>query len=316
MYAFCDTNSMAVPSDMTNIVQNYFQKLNPYSFDKPLFKLEDENFVNEKEYGLWFYGISSKRYVLYNIINGKIIIRKHSSHGLGHIKNPFPNKDWEKEFWIDILDYHYGNKTITEINDKYSEHFAVSQMTISTPFLISRFKKINYRKPFLKKIKPFNFCLVGFGNDSIKPICAYKNKSSEAVFGEFIDYNTGKIHSGQEFWKDLKQIFWDYLNHKESKFDGNNGVLKRKHVKPSRIIVIGKESNNLEESEILGLDDNSYQIFEDLGLEKNKILNLTPKEADRIGISKNQLYRIKKSIRNERVNLRKKTIKKLKIGIT
>ena len=84
----------------------------------------------------------------------------------------------------------------------------------------------------------------------------------------------------------------------------------------NKVIVIGKESSNLEESEILGLDDNSYQIFEDLGLNKKKILNLTTKEADRVGISKNQLYRIKKSIRDNKLNLRKKTIYKLMIGIT
>lgn len=316
MYAFCDTDSMAIPSDMTDTIQNYFQKLNPYSFDKALFKLEDENFINGVESDLWFFGVSSKRYVLYNIINGKIVIRKHSSHGLGHIKNPFPDGDWEKEFWINILDYHYGNKTIEEIEEKYSEYFAISQLTVSTPLLISRFRKINHRKSFSKKIKPYNFCLVGFGNNSIKPVCPYRNEPSEAVFDEFIDYNTGKAHTGQEFWKQLKQIFWEYLNHPESKFDGNNGILERKHIKPSRIIVIGKESNNLEELDILGLDDDSYQIFENMDLDKEKILNLTPKEADRIGISKNQLYRIKKSIRNDTVNLRKKTIKKLKFSIT
>ena len=243
MYAFCDTDSMAIPSEMTNIIQNYFQKLNPYSFDKPLFKLEDENFINGKEFNLWFYGISSKRYVLYNIVNGKIIIRK----------------------------------------------------------------------PFSKKIKPYNFCLVGFGNDSLKPVCPYRNNPSEVVFDEFIDYNTGEIHCGEKFWKDLKQIFWEYLNHPESKFDGNKGILQRKHIKPNRIIVIGKESNSLEESEILGLDENSYQIFENQSLDIKKIiLNLTPKGAKSIGISKNQLYRMKKSIRGGTVNFRKKTIKKIK----
>ncbi len=311
MYAFCDTDSMAIPSDMTNIIQSYFQKLNPYSFDKALFKLEDENFINGEESDLWFYGISSKRYVLYNIINGKIIIRKHSSHGLGHIKNPYPNGDWEKEFWEDILDYHYKNKTIDEIEEKYSQYFAISQLTVSTPLLISRFKKINHRKSFSKKIKPYNFCLVGFGNDSVKPVCPYRNKPSEAVYDEFIDYNTGKIHSGEEFWKELKQIFWDYLNHPESKFNGNYGVLQRKSIKVDKVVVIGKESNSLEESEILGLDDDSYQIFEDLNLNLKKILKIKLKDALSVGISKNQLYRIKNAIRNNNFKPSRKTIQKL-----
>lgn len=313
MYAFCDTDSMAIPSEMADIIQNYFQKLNPYSFDKALFKQEDENFIDGVESDLLFYGISSKRYVLYNIVNKKITIRKHSSHGLGHIKNPYPTGDWEKEFWMNILDYHYKNKSISAIEEKYSEYFAISQLTVSTPLLISRFRKINHRKPFSKKIKPYNFCLVGFGNNSLKPVCPYRNVPSEAVYDEFIDYTTGKTHCGQEYWKELRQIFWDYLNHQESKFVGNNGVLQRRHIKVDRIIVIGKESNSLEESEILGLDENSYQIFENQSLDIEKIIqNLTPKEAKSIGISKNQLYRMNKSIRDGTAKLRKKTIKKLK----
>jgi len=311
VYAFCDTDSMAIPSEMTDIIQTYFQKLNPYSFDKALFKLEDENFIDGVESDLWFYGISSKRYVLYNIINGKIIIRKHSSHGLGHIKNPHPDGDWEKEFWMNILNYHYKNKTINEIEEKYSEYFAISKLTVSTPLLISRFKKINHRKPFSKKIKPFDFCLVGFGTESVKPITSYRNSPSEAVFDDFIDYNTGKIYCGQEFWKDLRQIFWEYLNHPESKFDGNEGILQRKHIKVDKVIVIGKESSNLEESEILGLDENSYQIFEDLGLDIQKILKIKLKDALAVGISKNQLYRIKNKIRNNNFRPSRKTIQKL-----
>jgi len=212
---------------------------------------------------------------------------------------------------MNILDYHYGNKTIDEIKEKYLEYFAISELTVSTPFLYSRFKKINHRKPFSKKIKPFNFCLVGFGNESVKPIAPYRKNPSEAVYDDFIDYNTGEIHCGEQFWKNLKQIFWEYLNHPESKFDGNKGELQRKHIKAGKVTVIGKESSNLEESEILGLDDNSYQIFENLSLDKKKILSTRLKDALAVGISKNQLYRIKKKIRNNNFRPSRKTIQKL-----
>lgn len=311
-YAFCDTDSMAVPSDMVNIIQDYFQKLNPYIFDKPLFKMEKENYENGKLQDLWFYGISSKRYVLYNVTNYKIIIRKHSSHGLGHITNPFCiDIDWEKEFWNDILDYHYKKKSIDDINEKYSKLYAVSQMSVSTPFLYNRFKSLNKGKEYDGKVKPFNFCHVGIGVRSARPLCAYKKNPQESVFDQFIDYKSGKIMSGLQYWKDLSDIFWDYLNHRESKFDGDLGVLQRKHLVVSGVEIIGKESNELEESEVFGLDDESYLKYEHQVIDTNKILQITIKKAKEHGFSENQILRIKKSIRLGNFNPRKKTIKKL-----
>ncbi len=313
VYAFCDTDSMAVPVKFVDIIQQYFQKLNPYNFDKPLFKLEKENFVDGKETDLLFYGISSKRYVLYNIVDDKIVIRKHSSHGLGHINNPFPkSKDWEKEFWTDILEYHYSKKTRDEINLKYSNHYATSTLSISTPNMLRRFKKLNKDKPFEKQIKSFNFCIVGFRNmESVKPLSIYRKNSQEAVFDEFIDYETGKIMSGIQYWKDLKDIFWEYLAHPEAKFDGITGILKRKKLMISNIVTIGKESNQIDESEILGLDDQSYLTYGNHLIPVQNILKLTPKQAKIAGIGKNQLYRIKKAITNNRFNPRKKTLEKL-----
>jgi hypothetical protein len=318
-YAFCDTDSMAIPDDMVDVVQSYFQKLNPYSFDKPLFKLEDENFVDEKLHDLWFYGVSAKRYVLYNIVNGKIIIRKHSSHGLGHILNPFSkDKDWEAEFWLDILRYHYEEISQEEIDLKYGNLYAISLISISTPNLLSRFGKINNKKALDMKVKPFNFCLVGYGrNDSVKPLSPYRKNSQECVFDEFVDYNTGQALKGIHYWRPMNEVFWEYVNHSESKFDGNIGILKRKRLVVSNVVTIGKESNQIDESEILGLDEQSYLTYDNHTTPIKDILeNLPLKEALALGFSKNQYYRMKNAIRSGRCNLRKKTIKRLKIGTT
>lgn len=151
---------------------------------------------------------------------------------------------------------------------------------------------------------------------AVKPLCAYKKDSQEAVFGEFIDYTTGKILSGIQYWKDLSQIFWDYLNHPESKFDGNIGVLQRKHLKISNVITIGKESNDLEDSEIIGVDERSYVLYQNQKLDMKRILDMTVKDAKQRKIAKNQLYRIKNSIRNGTFNPNKNTIRRLMIGIT
>lgn len=100
---------MAVPIERVKEIQEYFSDLNPYDFDADIFEMEPQNYepkdwskptddeVNkEKPIPLWFYGISAKRYVLYNMLDGKKVIRKYSLHGMGHIKNPF-KKDEDNE---------------------------------------------------------------------------------------------------------------------------------------------------------------------------------------------------------------------------
>jgi len=116
---------------------------------------------------------------------------------------------------------------------------------------------------------------------------------------------------GIQYWKDLKDIFWEYLAHPESKFDGTTGILKRKKLMVSNIVTIGKESNQIDESEILGLGDQSYLTYDNHSIPVQNILKLTPKQAKVAGIGKNQLYRIKKAIANNRFNPRKKTLEKL-----
>ncbi|WMW23199.1 hypothetical protein RE476_05045 [Methanolobus mangrovi] len=39
----------------------------------------------------------------------------------------------------------------------------------------------------------------------------------------------------------------EYANHPEPKFDGDVGILERRHVYADSVIYIGKESNNIEE---------------------------------------------------------------------
>jgi hypothetical protein len=117
--------------------------------------------------------------------------------------------------------------------------------------------------------------------------------------------------TGLQYWKNMSEIFWDYLNHKEGKFDGEKGVLQRKHLVVSSVEVIGKESNELEEAEVFGLNDESYIRYENQIIDTSKILQITPKEAEKYGISKRQLYRTQDKVRNKTFRPRKKTIKKI-----
>ena len=88
--------------------------------------------------------------------------------------------------------------------------------------------------------------------------------------------------------------------------DGNIGILERKHVNVIGIVHIGKESNELEESELFGVDVGSYEIYEDVkNLDKkfekiaSRILKLKPKDVKKFGISKQTLWNIKNKIRSK-----------------
>ncbi len=173
---------------------------------------------------------------------------------MGYLLNPFEKKiNWHKEIWEDILKLHYNLITKEAFVQKYSHFYALAQLTVSSTELLKWFKGLNKGKPYGQQIKPFNFILTGIGNNSeIKPITSFSKNPQEAVYKPFVDYENGKILSGIEYWKPLSDILLSYLDHKESKLDGNIGVLERKHINVDGFVYIGKEASNLERTGILG----------------------------------------------------------------
>jgi hypothetical protein len=92
---------------------------------------------------------------------------------------------------------------------------------------------MNKGKPISKQIKPFNFMLVGISNSTnpeteepIKPVIQYSKNPQRAVYGYFIDYNSGKTIEGRQHWKQMDELFYNYKNHPESKFEGDIGILE------------------------------------------------------------------------------------------
>lgn len=88
---------------------------------------------------------------------------------------------WHEEVWLDILNYHYGKTSYDEINEKYGNAYAISEVDISTPTIMNRLGRLNKGKSYEHQIKPFNFCLVGVGcwTDSdasqvVKPLAPYR----------------------------------------------------------------------------------------------------------------------------------------------
>lgn len=312
-HAYCDTDSMMVPSEHTKEIQEFFQPLNPYSYDAEIFKLERKD--------IWFYGISAKRYCLYTKENDKIKIERedYSSHGLGHLLDPFASNsdkkdDWHEIIWQDILGLHYGNVSMEQLIEKYENKHALSQLSISTPRILDRLKEFNEGKDYHNQIKPSNFALVGFSNmptdeksPQIKPIAPYRNPAKHAVYDYFVNYYDKSRHKlrGKQYWKTFWSIFSDYLSHKESKFDGDIGILTRKHVVVTNVIHIGKESNNLDEP----LNDDSYEIYDDVTNLDFKfkeivpnVLKLNPRDVKKLGISKQTLWNIKQKIDINQLN--------------
>jgi hypothetical protein len=78
----------------------------------------------------------------------------------------------------------------------------------------------------------------------------------------FVDANTGKLYSEnmEAYWKNFEQTIEEYLDHPESKFENGDcsGTMRRMHLNVNSIHFIGKESNELQETEIVGLDEESY----------------------------------------------------------
>jgi len=333
--AFCDTDSIAVNPELADDVQEFFRPLNPYNFKDDLLKIEDDNYKRTKDSSqdysidprkepLLFYGISAKRYVLYRKDGSRIEIIKNSEHGLGYLQSPFENKDWIVDFWQKALDDYYNNNYFGN-NVLYSEYPAVSKQVVSSATIMKGFDKLNENKDYDNKIKPFNFFLVGSGvvnkktKEPIIPLIPFSKVLNNVTKQPFVDYKTGLIHLGEEYWRNLSEVYTGYFNHKEVKFDNDIGCLQRKSITIKNIIHIGKESSNLELTNIIGIGNDvdnveEYRQINDLKLKrnsklrnyidkqfdiiKNRILDLHQVNLSRFGIHKIMLYRVKKSIKD------------------
>jgi len=102
-----------------------------------------------------------------------------------------------------------------------------------------------------------------------------------------------------------------YVRHNDNKFDyDNEGIAHRKHIIADRIRYIGKESNNIDEASVLGIDDDSYLEYENAEDFKQWILSLKPKDVRDKGISERELKRQKAKIRNgKQLNPKVKIVK-------
>lgn len=182
--AYMDTDSIFISPRHVSKIQEFFQKLNPYNNkDVSMFKIEKE--CDKFLKNVLFYGIASKRYVLYDCIDAeKFTIPKCMLHGLGHLLD-VDTKQW----WNDILAIHYYPEKKQQILDKYEYKYAVSNLNITTPNVLQRFSNL----------KPFDKILVGAcykkddcGNAVVPTIPYQDEKKRQYIqYLEFTNYSTG-----------------------------------------------------------------------------------------------------------------------------
>jgi len=314
------------------IVQQ-FANLNPYKRDVipgSILKIEDDNFdpITGNQRQLYCLAISAKRYALFiqDEYGNPALLRascqhcgrknkpKHSNcakcqqpiqvnnnddrwseHGLGHLLNPTDPKnedrEWIAEVWLSMIKKSLG------INTR-PVHFqnmpAVGRITVSSPALMRPFDKLNSRKKYCDRVKPFNFLLschvkqfghpIGTDPNRFHLIGPYNSDSQQWLKAQWIDQYSGKpyrittagYHGNRQAArvKTYGELLREYEYHPESKCadkDGNRcnkqttGLLQRRHIKIDLIKNIGKESNSLEdvESGIVHSEQNVYTEYPD-----------------------------------------------------
>lgn len=309
-WAFCDTDSMALakPEGMAHEdfynkakeVQEWFTPLNPYAQKAPLLKVEDYNFslVDKTLEPLYCYAISSKRYALFNLdAQGKVILRKVSAHGLGHLMPPYTRKDdscledaqpWQQDLWLEII-----NAAIEEKQPDFSklENFnmpAISRYGATTPPLLKWFETYNDGKPYSEQVRPFNFLNAMQAKHEfkhLKPVSPFNKSPANAVTNCF-DRATGQPIKRQHLKTYLDSLNQYHL-HPESKFLNGDFLdsekTQRRHIIVKSINYIGKEANKWEEQFLLGFDPDAQIEYGISPEQKNVILQAVAQAVEQHG---------------------------------
>ena len=146
--------------------------------------------------------------------------------------------------------------------------------------------------------------LIGSEKNGIIPCLPYDKDASDIQYRPFIDYKTDTISDKlplplQAYWHTLEDVLTQYVRHDDNKFDyDSEGIAHRKNIVVNRIRYIGKESNNIDEASVLGINYDSYLKYENIEDFKQWILSLKPKDVKDKGISERGLRNFKQKIKN------------------
>ncbi len=205
-WAMCDTDSMAIVAteegglipcpggaesmadgteavralsyETVEEIRDRFASLNPYAQDAV------EGTVLQKVARARCYVISAKRYALYDVVDGQVVLsekKSPSEHGLGHLLDPTredhsteelageefgedeldparpAGKPWIAEAWRWLLSEAEG---LPAEEPWWVDRRAITRLGISSPALLRPFDGLNKGKPYPAQVKPSNFLLV------------------------------------------------------------------------------------------------------------------------------------------------------------
>jgi len=252
-HAFCDTDSFAyaLPDGMqkedfynrVNECIQFFDKLSPYQSEASIFELEDYNKFENEYVDLYAYCVSTKRYVLFNIVDGKPRIRKFTEHGITNYNFDrninFPSdvlqplsKYWRRErymMWYRGLELILKNELpFIPQNESWSIQKCYKQTTISTPNIYNPLKHLT--------IRPFSFFVVT-PHSKIKrnkqrfyfPIVENEEQLKQYIkHGKIRNLETNES-SFSPYFEMLYERYNDFFNNKEKKFSNGTeqGIMKR-----------------------------------------------------------------------------------------
>jgi len=100
---------------------------------------------------------------------------------------------------------------------------------------------MNANKTYNKKIKPFNFMLIGSEKNDAILCLPYDENTSGIQYKPFVDYKTDTASDklplpSDAYWYTLDDILTKYIMHNDNKFDyDNEGIAHREHIKAKLI---------------------------------------------------------------------------------
>jgi hypothetical protein len=122
--------------------------------------------------------------------------------------------------------------------------------------------------------------MVSKNGEPIIPLTQFTSQYGQAPYQLFVDTKSGKLYdeAAEIYWKTLNRTVEEYMGHPESKFENGDrcGTMRRRHLRVDSIHYIGKEANELEETQILGIDDETYAKYQ----RENRINENDPNRSD------------------------------------
>lgn len=266
--------AMSRESFQTNIsdITHFFDALSPYSTGGALFEMEDANYDQGGMIKpLYFLGISTKRYAVFNKDDSGITLRGFKEHGLGHILppnnyiSPFKQttlgQQWIHDMWMnEILRFYKDTPRELPLDTPVFE-----RCRVSTTHIMNIYKKMPH-------VQPFSFFTVlpsppdwnNYG-EMLQDTTLYTPNIFINTNVDLVLYrrdNNEIIAIPPDMLKLISHATSDYFYKCEAKSHNpyGTGWLERRHLHAIEVIYIGKEYSELHEAAMVEDEDENHPV--------------------------------------------------------